>query len=426
MTRIVFISFLALAGGWTLLASDVADYDKGLDLCRSGRFAESRIYLERFLKNGPPADLADNGYYWWAESYYAEGRFEKAANLFSVVCRRYPQGNKAPGAWLKLGYCRLKMGQIEEARRALLQARGAGAGTKVAALASEQLSELASGASEVSNGSLGTTEEVGVGKSEAYPEPAPSSAGSHEGSNGGPEETQENAAEATRSSPESAPPSVLAKPAERTAPPLPEPLPETSQAAVQSEETPKVALLVPRPDERVSPRTSDYFPTNSFLPRDLFVVGAVKLYDGRVWGYAASPKGDEVFLYKSAHINRKTHERKVGKGYLLPIVDSPPRNPVASAPPDWFSKAVTMDLFEGADKASRKSYAPDSLTYTFSKFYSRIRNVVIGRREAGERAISTGNIPCWLPDGRLLVVGYGEDGRRSLNRGLWLVELGVR
>ena len=109
MIRYLFISVSALSIGATLLAAYIADYRRGLDLCRSGRFSESRVYLERFLKNGPPPNLADNGYYWLAESYYAEGSFEKAAKLFSVVCRRYPHGNKLPGSWLKLGYCRLKL-----------------------------------------------------------------------------------------------------------------------------------------------------------------------------------------------------------------------------------------------------------------------------------------------------------------------------
>ncbi len=72
--------------------------------------------LRDFLKRYPKSNLADNAQYWIGESYYALREFDQAILEFDAVRRKYPLGDKVPGALLKQGYSFAELGERVNAR----------------------------------------------------------------------------------------------------------------------------------------------------------------------------------------------------------------------------------------------------------------------------------------------------------------------
>lgn len=98
--------------------------------------------FERFLARWPEHDYADNSQYWLAESYYDRKQWDRALAEFRQVLRRYPAGNKAPDALLKVGYCYLNLGDRKAARDVLRQVIEIYPKTDAARLARERLDAL--------------------------------------------------------------------------------------------------------------------------------------------------------------------------------------------------------------------------------------------------------------------------------------------
>jgi TolA-binding protein len=69
--------------------------------------------------------------------------FVEAANEFRVVVTRFPFGNKAPDALLKLAFCLISLGDAGKARAVLAEVPRSYPRTEAARLATERLEELA-------------------------------------------------------------------------------------------------------------------------------------------------------------------------------------------------------------------------------------------------------------------------------------------
>ncbi len=95
-----------------------------------------------FLRRFPKHSYADNAQYWIGECYYGRRNFERAASEFRAVVTRYPTGNKAPDALLKLGYCLLQLGREKEGQELLAQIPVAYPGTDAARLAEERMASV--------------------------------------------------------------------------------------------------------------------------------------------------------------------------------------------------------------------------------------------------------------------------------------------
>jgi tol-pal system protein YbgF len=64
----------------------------------------------------PDHPYADNAMYWRGECYFAKGDYLHAAEQFEGVVTRFPAGNKAPDALLKLGITQQKLGNPLKAK----------------------------------------------------------------------------------------------------------------------------------------------------------------------------------------------------------------------------------------------------------------------------------------------------------------------
>ena len=64
----------------------------------------------------PDHPYADNAMYWRGECYFAKGDYLHAAEQFEGTVTRFPAGNKAPDALLKLGMSHQKLGNPIKAK----------------------------------------------------------------------------------------------------------------------------------------------------------------------------------------------------------------------------------------------------------------------------------------------------------------------
>jgi tol-pal system protein YbgF len=85
-------------------------YDAALALVHSKKYPEALDALAGFLMKWPEHPNADNAMYWRGECYFAEGDFQHAAEQFEGDLARFPMGNKAPDATLKLGIAKRHLG----------------------------------------------------------------------------------------------------------------------------------------------------------------------------------------------------------------------------------------------------------------------------------------------------------------------------
>lgn len=94
------------------------DYDAALALVNAKKYDAALDALAAFLVKNPDHPYADNALFWRGECFYAKGDYLHAAEQFEGVVTRFPAGNKAPDALLKLGMSRQRMGDPVRAKEA--------------------------------------------------------------------------------------------------------------------------------------------------------------------------------------------------------------------------------------------------------------------------------------------------------------------
>ena len=78
-------------------------YNAGRELFDKGDYVGARSIFEQFLKQFTESPQSDNAYFWIGETYYREGRYEKAILQYQEVIDKFPGGNKVPASLLKQG-----------------------------------------------------------------------------------------------------------------------------------------------------------------------------------------------------------------------------------------------------------------------------------------------------------------------------------
>ena len=108
----------------------------------AGKYDAAQVELRAFVKRFPRHDYADNAQYWLGECFYARQRYPEAAAEFRTAVARYPTGNKAPDALLKLAYSLIASGQSAEGRRLLSEIPTTYPRSEASRLAALRLAEL--------------------------------------------------------------------------------------------------------------------------------------------------------------------------------------------------------------------------------------------------------------------------------------------
>lgn len=120
----------------------LALYRAAYDDLRAGKHDAAERGFREFVKSFPHHDYADNAQYWLGECFYDRKLYDKAAPEFRAVVQRWPTGNKAPDALLKLGFSLAALGEVDKARAALREVPAAYPRTEAARLATERLAQL--------------------------------------------------------------------------------------------------------------------------------------------------------------------------------------------------------------------------------------------------------------------------------------------
>ncbi len=118
------------------------EYRRYLEALRAGNHAFAAAGFRNFIDEFSQHPLADNAQYWLAETYYDQDEFETALDHFRRVVSDFPGGNKVPDALLKIGYCHVKMGDDDAARRVLTRVLERYGDTNPAELAERKLETL--------------------------------------------------------------------------------------------------------------------------------------------------------------------------------------------------------------------------------------------------------------------------------------------
>ena len=117
-------------------------YQQALDQLRGGRHDEAVSSFRGFVKQHPQHDLADNAQYWLGECFYDRKDYSTALREFRRVAEKFPQGNKAPDALLKVAFSYLALGSGRPARETLQEIVRNYPRHQAAGLAKAKLAEL--------------------------------------------------------------------------------------------------------------------------------------------------------------------------------------------------------------------------------------------------------------------------------------------
>ena len=95
----------------TASSDEKREYDVALAALKESRFADAENLFFAFLQKHPTSDLAGNAYFWYADSFYRRGDFDKAAIHYLKGYKLYPKSPKAADNLLKLA---LSLGELKK------------------------------------------------------------------------------------------------------------------------------------------------------------------------------------------------------------------------------------------------------------------------------------------------------------------------
>ncbi len=91
------------------------DYDRAYSFIKERDFENAEKAFDVFIKAYPNDDLVSNAKYWYGETFYVRGDYNKAARVFAEGYQKHPQGQKAASNLLKLGMSLVGMGKPDDA-----------------------------------------------------------------------------------------------------------------------------------------------------------------------------------------------------------------------------------------------------------------------------------------------------------------------
>lgn len=96
-------------------------YDQAYSYIKSRDFDKAEQEFAGFIQQYPSSDLVSNAQYWYGETFYVRGNYDRAARIFAEGYQKYPQSPKAASNLLKLGMSLIGMGKTDDACIALKQ-----------------------------------------------------------------------------------------------------------------------------------------------------------------------------------------------------------------------------------------------------------------------------------------------------------------
>lgn len=109
-------------------------YEYAYSFIKARDFGRAEDEFAKFMTEYPQDPLMSNAKYWYGETFYVRGNFEKSARIFAEGYQQYPKGPKAASNLLKLGMALSGMGKSDDACIAYKQLKKEYAGSAVSLL----------------------------------------------------------------------------------------------------------------------------------------------------------------------------------------------------------------------------------------------------------------------------------------------------
>ena len=87
------------------------EYDLALAALKESRFEDAEKLFASFMQKYTNSELMGNAYFWYAETFYRRGEFDKAAVHYLKGYKQYPKSPKAADNLLKLA---LSLGELKK------------------------------------------------------------------------------------------------------------------------------------------------------------------------------------------------------------------------------------------------------------------------------------------------------------------------
>jgi tol-pal system protein YbgF len=127
--------------------ADPALYDQALEQLKQGDYPKAAAGFQQFISQNPQGELAENAYYWLAETLYVNRQLPEAQAAFERMLSAYPSSAKAADALYKIGRIQLDTGNLDKAKQTLADVQTRHPNTTAARLAEQQLRRLKPGGS---------------------------------------------------------------------------------------------------------------------------------------------------------------------------------------------------------------------------------------------------------------------------------------
>lgn len=110
---------LTLGGSGPVTISAQNAYDQAFGLLKQSRYSDAVAAFETFVQTYPVNDLTDDAFYWMAEARYVTREFESALSGYQTVTASFPESQRIPSSFLKIGYIQYEVGNYVDARETL-------------------------------------------------------------------------------------------------------------------------------------------------------------------------------------------------------------------------------------------------------------------------------------------------------------------
>jgi tol-pal system protein YbgF len=109
------------SGEYKPASGESAEYEAAYEFIKSRDFERAESSFEAFIAKYPGSSYMPNAKYWYGETFYVRGNYEKAARIFAESYQADPKGPKAAANLLKLGMSLGDLGKKDDACIALKQ-----------------------------------------------------------------------------------------------------------------------------------------------------------------------------------------------------------------------------------------------------------------------------------------------------------------
>lgn len=95
--------------------SEKAQYDLALSALKDKKYDLAKIKFDELIRNYPESSLLDRMIFWYAEALFYQKDFYNSASFYLKCYQKYPKGQKAPDALLKVA---MSLGELKQPEQA--------------------------------------------------------------------------------------------------------------------------------------------------------------------------------------------------------------------------------------------------------------------------------------------------------------------